>query len=108
MWSQGSPQAALTSMRDWCRDHNSKLLIVLWPFLQGLGPAGRYPFRALHDRVAAFCREQSIDVLDLLTVLGDEPSSRLWVSPADMHANPRAQSLATPPIAAFLRAHWPP
>lgn len=107
MWSQGAPQRALVAMRSWCQQHNCILLVTLWPFLQGLGSAAEYPFHALHARVQEYCHAQGIPLLDLLPVLDVEPADRLWVTPADMHANPRAQRLVTPAINAFVRAHWP-
>jgi len=107
MWSQGAPQRALVAMRDWARDHNCVLMTVLWPFLQGLGPAAHYPFTRLHDMVTAFCEEQGIAALDLLPSLAREPMASLWVTPFDKHANPHAQQLVLPAIAAFVRAHLP-
>lgn len=107
MWSQGSPQRALAAMATWCREHNSRLLVTLWPFLQGLGPTEHYPFTGLHTLVAEHCRGLSLPVLDLLPVLknGTETKS-YWVTPADMHANPRAQQQVRTAIAEFVRQNW--
>ncbi len=105
MWSQGAPQAALTAMRDWCRSHNSTLVVALWPFLQGFGPTERYPLQKLNDLVIGFCKEQGIDCLDLTPALAIESASRLWVTPFDKHANPRAHRLAAPALAAFVGQH---
>ncbi len=107
MWSQGAPQAALIAMRDWCSEHQARLLVTLWPFLQGLGPGEHYPFQALHDLVGAYCAGQGIPLLDLRSALDAEAAAQLWVTPFDKHANPRAQALAEPAISAFVRAHWP-
>ncbi len=107
MWSQGTPQRSLVAMRDWCIDRKVPILIVLWPFLQGLGPRRHYPFQRLHDEVAAFCRAQGLPFLDLLPALVGTPHEQLWVTPADMHANPLAQRLALPHLAAFVRQHTP-
>lgn len=109
MWSQGAPQRSLAAMAAWCKERNCLLLVTLWPFLQGVGPAEHYPFAKLHELVAAHCRELGLPFLDLLPVLkgGGQPSSRLWVTPADMHANTRAQEIVRPAIAEFVRANWP-
>ena len=103
MWSQGSPQRALAAMSEWCKDHNCKLAIVLWPFLQGLGEGRFYPFEGVHTLVAEHCAQLGLPVLDLLPTLRTEAAEKLWVTPADMHANPRAQQLVEPQIAAFVR-----
>jgi hypothetical protein len=38
-----------------------------------------------------------------LPILQTEPAEGLWVTPADMHANPRAQRLVLPAITSFAR-----
>ena len=106
MWSQGSPQRALASMLGWCEERKCGIVVVLWPFLQGLGPGRTYVFEGLHTMVATHCRELGIPMLDLLPSLRAERQEVLWVTPQDMHANPRAQKLALPAIAAFVRSNW--
>jgi hypothetical protein len=108
MWSQGVPQASLRRMQTWCSQHGCKLLVVLWPFLQGLGPGRHYPFARLHELVAADCAAAGLPLLDLLPTLRHTPQEQLWVTPADMHANPLAHELATPALVAFVRSHWQP
>lgn len=103
MWSQGAPQRALAAMGDWCKEHKTRLGVVLWPFLQGLGPGRFYPFEGLHKLVAEHCKQQQIPMLDLLPILRSEPAEQLWVTPADMHANPRAQLFVLPAITSFAR-----
>ena len=105
MWSQGAPQAALAALKTWCEAHNCRLLVTLWPFLQGLGPGRHYAFEPLHELVAAECQRLGIPFHDVLPALRDTPAEDLWVTPADMHANPTAQRLATPGIEAFVREH---
>jgi hypothetical protein len=102
MWSQQGPQRAIVAMRDWCNNHNSKLVVILWPFLQGLGPSVWHPFEQLHEAVAVYCEQVSVPFLDLLPVLRQTPARELWVTPSDLHANPRAQRLVTPAIAEFV------
>lgn len=103
MWSQGSPQAALVAMRDYCAQRNVGFGVILWPFLQGLGEPGRYPLRRMHELVADHCAATRIAFLDLLPDLELVPARQLWVTPADMHANPRAQELVLPSITRFAR-----
>jgi len=106
MWSQGTPQRSLRRMAAWCKERNIPLLVALWPFLQGLGPARHYPFARMHQLVAADCAEAGIPFLDLLPALQGTPMERLWVTPADMHANPTAQRLVLPHLENFVRSHW--
>ena len=96
-----SPQGA--AMKAWCDTRNTRLLVVLWPFLQGLGRGRYYPFEKLHGLVEAECQRLEIPFHDVLPALRDTPSEELWVTPADMHANPTAHRLALPGIVNFVR-----
>ncbi|MCB9884413.1 MAG: SGNH/GDSL hydrolase family protein [Planctomycetes bacterium] len=107
MWSQGTPQRSLIAMKAWCDERNVPLMIVLWPFLQGLGPGADYPFARLHQMVGKFCSDNGLPFLDVLPALAGHIPEELWVTPADMHANPTAQRLATTLIAPFVAAHLP-
>lgn len=101
-WRGGAPQRALLGIRDWCRQHGAVPAVVIWPLLQGLGPDDHYPFLKLHEMVAAFCEAEGLACFDLLEVLTGQPEQELWVSPADMHPNERAQELVAPALAAFV------
>ena len=105
MWQQGAPQKSLIAMREWCGAHQCKLLVSVWPFLQGLGANRIYPFAKLHKMLATFCQQEQIPLLDLLPVLQPLSAESLWVTPADMHANPRAQTAVLPAIVDFVRNH---
>ena len=102
MWQQGAPQLALADMKSWCAEHGCELLVVLWPFLQGLGPGRWYPFGKLHALVGAECQRQGIPFLDLQPVLQPLRAEDLWVTPADMHANPTAQRAVVPALRDFV------
>ena len=105
MWAQGVPQKSVREAKAWCDARKVPLMVVVWPFLQGLGPGRHYPFRKLHELVAADCAAAAIPCLDLLPTLAGTPDADLWVTPADPHANPQAQALAAPGIAEFVRRH---
>jgi lysophospholipase L1-like esterase len=105
MWAQGVPQQCMREAKAWCGARSIPFLVVLWPFLQGLGPGRHYPFQKLHDLVAADCAAAGIAFLDVLPALRDTPDEDLWVTPADPHPNPRAQRLVLPAITGFVRAH---
>ena len=106
MWSQGTPQRSLRRMKAFCDAKAIPFVVTLWPFLQGLGKNRFYAFERLHQLVAADCREAGIPFVDLLPALRDVDAEDLWVTPADMHPNPRAHRLAVPAIEAALRANW--
>jgi len=105
MWSQGVPQASMREAKAWCEARGIPFLVVIWPFLQGLGPGRNYPFQKLHDLVAADLAAAGIPLLDVLPQLQGTRQEDLWVTPADPHPNPLAQQLALPAIAKFVRSH---
>ena len=105
MWPQGVPQSSLRAAKAWCDARSIPFLVVIWPFLQGLGPGRHYPFQKMHDLVAEDCATAGIPLLDVLPALRGTNSEDLWVTPADPHANPRAHELATPAIVAFVKQH---
>jgi GDSL-like Lipase/Acylhydrolase family len=101
-WVAGTPQKALVHIRDWCNARGAKAAVVVWPFLQGLGPGQFYPFTRLHQLVTAFCEKEHIPCLDLLPTLRGQEPEQLWVSPVDMHPNERAQLRVAPVLATFV------
>lgn len=101
-WAGGGPQHALRDMHAWCREHGARLAVAVWPLLQGLGEGRSYPFEKMHTLVHEFCEREGIAVFDVLPTLRDVSHETLWVSPADMHPNERAQELVAPALAAFL------
>ena len=107
LWATGKPQHDLGAMKSWCERRKISLMIVLWPFLQGLGTARYYPFTSLHQEVATECKKQGIPFLDLLPALRSTDAEDLWVTPADMHANPKAQGLVMADLLRFVRANCP-
>lgn len=98
MWSQGVPQTCLREAKAFCDARGCGFVVVLWPFLQGLGPGRAYVFERLHTMVADECRAHSIPFVDLLPTLREVPAEDLWVTPADMHPNPKGHRLALPAI----------
>lgn len=82
----------LLQLRNNCREKNSELRIALFPFLHQLGPD--YPLRDAHRKLAAFCKEQGIRVLDLEPVFREHAGERLTVNAFDAHPNERANAIA--------------
>ena len=105
MWTQGVPQEYLRRGKAWCEQRGIPFLVVIWPFLQGLGEGEHYPFQKLHDLVASDMRDAGIPLLDVTGALRGTPPQDLWVTPADTHPNPTAQRLTLPEIVAFVREH---
>ena len=105
MWAQGLPQKSLREAKAFCDQRKIPFLVVIWPFLQGLGPGEHYPWQKLHDLVAADCKAAEIPLLDVLPQLKETNSEDLWVTPADPHPNTLAQELVIPTITQFVRSH---
>jgi len=105
LWASGTPQGALREMKAWCAERDLPMVVILWPFLQGLEAGEHYPFQKMHDMVAAFCASEAIGFLDLLPALKGQCSTDLWVSPNDQHPNPKAQELVCGPITSFVSKH---
>lgn len=103
MWSQGVPQKSLRQAKAWCDKRGIPFMVVLWPFLQGLGEGRHYPFQKLHDLVASDLAEAEVPLLDVTPQLRATDQEDLWVTPADTHPNPKAQQLVLPAITAFVR-----
>ena len=101
-WVKGTPQRSLREIREWCDQHGAKAAVVIWPFLQSLETGAFYPFAKMHELVRDFCRQENLSFLDLLPVLRGQQCTDLWVSPADMHPNERAQQIVTPALARLL------
>jgi len=106
-WVSGKPQQALHRIHEWCDQHGAKAAVVVWPFLQSLDVGAFYPFTAIHDAVREFCAAEgahgsAMPFLDLLPALRGQRTADLWVSPADMHPNERAQRIVAPALADFV------
>ncbi len=105
-WGSGTPQESLRQMRDWCAARDIPFAVILWPYVQGLG-TDHYPFTEMHQRVAEFCQVEGIEFLDLLPKFRNVRAQDLWVTPSDLHYNPRGHRLAVGPIARFLASGFP-
>ncbi|MFC1631240.1 hypothetical protein ACFL1I_05580 [Candidatus Omnitrophota bacterium] len=80
----------------------SKLVIVLFPLLYDFE---NYYFSGIHQKLAEFCEQQDILLLDLLPAFSEYPAEALWANPIDHHPNEIAHRLAAEEIAHFLRQH---
>lgn len=89
-------------MKDEAESRQARLMVAVWPLLVGL--EGRYPFREVHERLAASFERQKIPHQDLLDVLSGQESASLWAHPADRHPNRRANALAAGSMLAMVRS----
>ena len=85
-------QAKLTDVRDLCRDNDSELRLVVFPFLHSLKPD--YPFAAAHERIMSWCDQNDVRGLDLTGVLSAHADDGLTVNPFDAHPSARAHEIA--------------
>lgn len=74
--------------------------IVNFPFLHQLGEG--YTFRGAHQQLAAFCQQNQILHLDLLSLFEDHLHEDLTVNQYDAHPNERAHQIAAEAISPFL------
>jgi hypothetical protein len=75
--------------------------VAIFPFLYALDQS--YPFRGLHERVADFCEENDIAVVDLFSAFAGRDYAELWVHPSDQHPNEEGHAIAADALAAFIQ-----
>jgi|GEM_PF-2042364 len=78
---------------------NGKLVIVLFPLLYDFK---RYPFGEIHEKMARFCKEEGIYLIDLLPAFSKYRAEELWVNPTDHHPNEIAHKRAAQEIYDFF------
>lgn len=89
-----------------CRERGVGVGLVLVPEAAvSLGPD--YPYRVLHDRVAAICRDEGIRCPDLLPEYAKVPDRfALWVSPLDSHPSILANRMIADVALATFGPAW--
>ncbi len=85
-----------------CAEKKVRLLVVIFPFFYRLDDD--YPFQAIHDQIADYCRSRGIDVLDLKPFYRGYHGPELWVHPVDQHPNETAHRIAADAIRDHLLA----
>ncbi len=90
----------LAGLRTVAAEDGFRFVVVVFPVLYQLD--GGYPFEGPHARIAAICREERIEHLDLLPVYRGRPAESLWVHPTDQHPNEIAHRLAAEALAQHL------
>jgi lysophospholipase L1-like esterase len=92
---------ALLEMKRLSEASGARFAVVLFPLLQQLE---KRPYAAIHEAVAAACREIDAPLLDLTDALAREPTRSLIVHPRDDHPNARAHAIAADAILPFVEA----
>ena len=77
----------------------SRLVIALFPLLYKLDA---YPFHEIHDKIALFCRQQGILLLDLLPAFSEHEARELWVHATDHHPNDIAHNITAEELLKFM------
>lgn len=90
----------LLEMRDLARSHSAGFCVVIFPFLNTLGP--QYPYIQAHERLSDAFGAENIPCLDLLPIYRDFPSTKVTVNRHDAHPNEFAHTLASEAIEKFL------
>jgi len=96
---------SLTHINNLCKEKNVKFFAAVFP-LFGMPMDDNYPFKALHEKVAATLNELGAGSLDLFETYKGIPIDRLQVIPGgDRHPNEIAHRLAAESIYRYLFAN---
>lgn len=95
---------ALTTIDAITAKRNVRLLVAIFPMVTQLKD-DLYPLTGLHERIAAHCREQGIEYVDLLPNFLGREEADLWVHPTDQHPNDEGHRLIAAGIYDYVRAN---
>ncbi|MBI4878868.1 MAG: SGNH/GDSL hydrolase family protein [Planctomycetes bacterium] len=95
-------RAALAEIAALCAEHDVPCWVLIFPVLHRLD--GSYPFRSIHERVAAEARAAGLQCIDLLPLLEERDARALWVHPTDQHPNEVVHGIAAAALARALEA----
>lgn len=93
-------QQKILQIDELCRQNECEFRLVIFPFVHNLKDDNS--FTAVHDQIAAFCRDSEIPVLDLMPVLQPHAKEGLVVSRFDAHPNELANWYAAAAIYEWL------
>ena len=96
-------KAALREIKAVADSIGAPMMVAIIPEMGNFNE--RYPFRAAHDTLRAYCREIGAPAEDLLDAFMGLEAKRLWVAPDDPHFNRRAHRLAAARIERALDAN---
>ena len=99
LWEQQKER--LKTVRDVVQSNGGRLSVIIWPFLQAVGP--NYTYKGVHEKLTQYCKELNVPCLDLLPVVEGVPPSKLVVNQLDVHPNEYANKLAAQAVNDFLK-----
>jgi len=83
-------KAAIDRLAEFCKASGIKLMIASLPELHDVA---NYRFGRVTDLVRKSAEENGAAFVDVLPVLAEQPSAKLWVTPPDPHPNAYANAL---------------
>ncbi|WP_437201067.1 SGNH/GDSL hydrolase family protein [Planctomicrobium sp. SH664] len=92
---------ALERMRVRCEAANIEFRMVLFPFMQNLGPD--YNFRPVHQQLIDWCKAHDVPVLDMEPLLSAHHREGLHANAFDAHPNEYAHKLIADAIFEWLK-----
>lgn len=96
-----SVAASLERMRDRCQQAGIEFRLVVFPFMQNLGPDS--PFKSAHEKLATWAREHDVPFLDMEPVLSAHRHVRIKVNAFDSHPNEYANKLIADALYEWLK-----
>jgi lysophospholipase L1-like esterase len=91
----------LAGMARVAKEDHFRFIVVIFPVFWQLDD--QYPFKDIHQKIAAACREAGCECINLLDTYRGLDAPSLWVHPTDQHPNEIAHRLAAERIAEYLR-----
>ena len=89
----------LLKMRDECKGRGVYFAMAVFPIFYDFN---HYPFIGLHQKIVGFCRQNGIEVLDMLPFFRSLDYRKYIVHPLDYHPNNRAHALMAEKLGAFI------
>ena len=83
-------QRTLTEFREEIKKHNIKLSVLILPEFHDFK---KYPFEAIHRKIAGFFEGRGDRVIDALECFRGKDSGRFWVADDDPHPNAAAHGM---------------
>ncbi len=96
-WNEA--KRALLTAKGLAEERGFDLALAIFPVLWQLS---NYPLPDVHAKVAGFCRDNGIPVLDLLPAFRGHDGPELWVHPKNQHPNEIAHEIAGEALFRFL------
>jgi lysophospholipase L1-like esterase len=100
----GKVSTLLKLMKTECDNHGVGFTIAILPAMLNFD---NYPYKAANERILSFCKENSIDCIDILSSFKGHDFMKYWVSALDPHPNARAQRIFAQTVADHLSRKIP-